>query len=80
MSRTKNAHRCESKYTLGMKFGSWNILVLEIVPRLPQQQANTISKRNRIKLVFWGFGLKFHQQGGNKHSQANKELNHAQVR
>ena len=33
-----------------------------------------------MKLVFQGFGLKLHQQGGNKHSQANTELNHAQVR
>ena len=28
-----------------------NMLVLEIVPRLPQEQAITISKRHRIKLV-----------------------------
>ena len=29
-----------------------DLFVLEIVPRLPQEQANTISNRNRIKLVF----------------------------
>ena len=56
------------------------MFLLENVPRLPQEQANTISKRNGIKLVFQGFGLKLHHQGGNKHSQANTELNHAQVR
>ena len=60
------------------------VLVVEIVPRLPQEQANTISNRNRIKLVFevlvYSFGLKLHQQGGNKHSQANTERNHAQAR
>ena len=47
-----------------------NMLVLEIVPRLPQEQANTISNINRIKLVFrvlvYSFGLKLHQQGGKK--------------
>ena len=54
------------------------ILVLEIVPRLPQEQANTISKWNRIKLVFRVLVLKkLHQQGGNKHPQANTKLNHA---
>ena len=34
------------------------MLVLEIVPRLPQEQANTISKWNRIKMVFRVFVLK----------------------
>ena len=52
------------------------MFVLEIVPRLPQEQANTISKWNRIKLVYrvlgYGFGFKkIHQQGGNKHPQTN---------
>ena len=60
------------------------MLVLEIVPRLPQEQANTISNRNKIKLVFsvlvYSFGLKIHQQWGNKHLQTNTELNHAQFR
>ena len=58
--------------------------MLEIVPRLPQEQANTISNRDRIKMVFgvlvYSFGLKIHQQGGNKHSQANTKQNHSQVR
>ena len=44
------------------------MLVLEIVPRLLQEQANTISNKNRIKLGFmvvvYSFGLKLHQQGG----------------
>ena len=34
------------------------LLVLEIVPRLPPEQANTISKWNRIKLVFTVLVLK----------------------
>ena len=38
--------------------------MLEIVPILPQEQANTISKENKMKLVFNGFGLKLYQQGG----------------
>ena len=41
-----------------------NMFVLEIVPRLPQEQANTISNENKMKLVFNFFGLKLYQQGG----------------
>ena len=38
---------------------------LEIVPRLPQEQANTISKRKqKWNWFFNGFGLKLYQQGG----------------
>ena len=40
----------------------WKVLVLEIIPRLPQEQANTISKWNIIKFGFmdlvYGFGFK----------------------
>ena len=50
------------------------MLVLEIVLRLLEEQANTISNKNKIKLVLrvlvFGF-KKLHQQGGNKHPQDN---------
>ena len=43
---------------------AFEVLVLEIVPGLPQEQANTISNKNRIKLLFrvlvYNFGLKIH--------------------
>ena len=34
------------------KPNAWNLLVLEIVPRLPQEQANTISKRKENEIGF----------------------------
>ena len=45
------------------------VLVLEIVPRLPQEQANMISNRNRIKLVFRGLVENFINQGGKNNSK-----------
>ena len=58
------------------------MLVPEIVLRLLEEQANTISNKNKIKMVLrvlvYGFGFKkIHQQGGNKHPHPNTELNHA---
>ena len=58
------------------------MLVPKIVLGLLEEQANTISKVKLNKIGFrvlvYGFGLKkLHQQGGNKHPQANTELNHA---
>ena len=57
------------------------MLVPEIVLRLLEEQANTISKVKLNKIGFrvlvYGFGLKKnHHQGGNKHPQDNIELNH----
>ena len=40
------------------------MFVLEIVPRLPQEQANTISKRKQNEIGFYDFGLQLYQQGG----------------
>ena len=40
------------------------MFVQEIVPRLPQEQANTISTIKQNKLVCNVFGLKLYQQGG----------------
>ena len=60
----------------------WVMLVPEIVLRLLEEQANTISKVKLNKICFrvlvYGFGFKkLHHQGGNKHPKANTELNHA---
>ena len=49
-----------------------------------KEQANTISKVKLNKIGFrvlvYGFGFKkLHHQGGNKHPQANTELNHANL-
>ena len=54
----------------------------EIVLRLLEEQANKTSNKNKIKfdlrVLVYGFGFKkLHHQGGNKHPQANTELNHA---
>ena len=40
------------------------MLVLEIVLRLPQEQVNTTSDKNKIELVFRVLVEKLHQQGG----------------
>ena len=41
------------------------MFVLEIVPRLPEEQARTISKnKSKMQLGLIGFGLKIHQQEG----------------
>ena len=60
------------------------MLVPEIVLRLLEEQANTISKVKLNKIGFrvlvYGFGFKKIHQGGNKNPQANIELNHASWR
>ena len=55
----------------------WNLLVPEIVLKLLEEQANTISNKNKIKLVLRVLVENFINQGGNKQQQANIELNHA---
>ena len=49
----------------------------EIVCKLLEEQANTISNKNKIKLVLRVLVENFINQGGNKQQQANTELNHA---
>ena len=49
----------------------------EIVLRLLEEQANTISNKNKIKLVLRVLVENFINQGGNKQQEANTELNHA---
>ena len=41
------------------------MFMLEIVPRLPEKQARTISKnKSKMQLGLIGFGLKIHQKEG----------------
>ena len=53
------------------------MLVPEIVLGLLEEQANTISNKNKIKLVLRVLVENFTNQGGNKQQQANTKLNHA---
>ena len=53
------------------------MLVPEIVLRLLEEQANTISKVKLNKIGFRVLVEKFINQGGNKQQQDNTKLNHA---
>ena len=57
------------------------MFVLEIVPRLPEEQARTISKnQSKMQLGLIGFGLKIHQQEGKYLIKLKQALNHAKVK
>ena len=57
------------------------MFVLEIVPRLLEEQTRTISKnKSKMKLSFIDFGLKIHQQEGKYLIKLKQALNHAKVK